>query len=524
MVSCRCGCCCCLCYISMGWVYSRTSAWRVGVLCFVGGLALWGTTQSGFDDGERGVESSIEQKSNHGGVGTTSLPTFYMHHILPLMLYPDQEEEYTIPWDVILEDFQTIVTQMMHLRHDDDDDERDVSMECTAIDLRSLTDKYQLLYFQDTDVHQSYCILMTISRRFPWGTVMVRPPLNSSIYHHHYNDSTTTTTTTNPRTPHHSLSIDCPHPLHDRGTGEMSIAIFQGTAAARSLVLAGAHRYALSARHHHQNNNHNNSTTKSPPPPPHQQQQQQSSSSSSCQGPTFAMSDAAHSIQTGFHVAVSAIDQYYYHHYHDSTGTTNKSHPENDDSSSNSYHDYYYTAIQFHGMGDTTCPGIDAYVTHGMANMSSSTTTTTTTTTTRNSSKNRHRPIEEDVLVQMQRLLVEKTTSLRNHTGGKTVILLPQDKNKRTRTKYPSYEDNHDNNIDDEKTEYYSCSMSGGSNLQGRLLNGVPPDQVCTHGATSVTGRFVHIEQKPWLRQEPLYPIWIEILNQIYHPPPPPPT
>ena len=61
------------------------------------------------------------------------------------MLYPDQEE-YTVPGDAILDDFQTILTQMMHLRHKD---ENDVSMECTTIDLRSLTDKYQHLYFHD---------------------------------------------------------------------------------------------------------------------------------------------------------------------------------------------------------------------------------------------------------------------------------------------------------------------------------------------------------------------------------------
>jgi hypothetical protein len=198
----------------------------------------------------------------------------------------------------------------------------------------------------------------------------------------------------------------------------MSIAIFQGTQA-RSLVIAGSYRYA--------------------------------SNQSSCQGPSFHISDAAHSQQTGFHAAVSAIFDYW-----------------------NDVNNGHYTAIQFHGMGGSTCPGVDAYLTHGSANA-------------------QELP-QEDELVQMQQMLVEKTILMNNETN-KTVILLPQDS-------LPPY------NV--------SCTMSGGSNLQGRLLNGVRPDQVCTQAASSVTRRFVHIEQKPWLRQRNMFPIWIDIINQIY--------
>ncbi len=242
---------------------------------------------------------------------------------------------------------------------------------------------------------------MTTSSDFPWGTVIVNPP---SFF-----DRSTL---------RKNLSIDCPHPIHDRYTGEMSIAIFQGTQA-RSLVIAGSYRYA--------------------------------SNQSSCQGPSFHISDAAHSQQTGFHAAVSAIFDYW-----------------------NDANNGHYTAIQFHGMGGNTCPGVDAYMTHGSANA-------------------QELP-QEDELVQMQQMLVEKIILMKNETD-KAVILLPQDS-------LPPY------NI--------SCTMSGGSNLQGRLLNGVRPDQVCTQGASSVTRRFVHIEQKPWLRQRNMFPIWIDIINQIY--------
>ena len=232
---------------------------------------------------------------------------------------------------VILDDFQTILTQMMHLRHKD---ENDLSMECTTIDLRSLTDKYELLYFHDTVVHQSYCIFMTVSRHFPWGTVIVWPPSPSTIDADNHSTTTKTTAPTpTTNTTYHLLSIDCPHPLHDRGTGEMSIAIFKGPNTARSLVLAGAHRNAA-VRHNH-------STHEEP----------------SCQGPTYAISDAAHSNQTGFHAAVMAIDQYHSTSYNKNYNNAVAEYHPKDYESNNTYH---YTVIQFHGMGDTTRPGVDA--------------------------------------------------------------------------------------------------------------------------------------------------------------------
>ena len=45
-----------------------------------------------------------------------------------------------------------------------------------------------------------------------------------------------------------------------------------------------------------------------------------------------------------------------------------------------------------------------------------------------------------------------------------------------------------------------SCSLNATDNTQGRLINGVLPQNVCTTAATSYNGRFIHIEQDPGFR------------------------
>ncbi|WP_437594688.1 hypothetical protein [Sorangium sp. So ce1000] len=44
------------------------------------------------------------------------------------------------------------------------------------------------------------------------------------------------------------------------------------------------------------------------------------------------------------------------------------------------------------------------------------------------------------------------------------------------------------------------CSLNATTNVQGRLLNGVPTSQVCGRAAASYSGRFLHIEQDPAFR------------------------
>ena len=58
-----------------------------------------------------------------------------------------------------------------------------------------------------------------------------------------------------------------------------------------------------------------------------------------------------------------------------------------------------------------------------------------------------------------------------------------------------------------------SCVLNGTTNTEGRLLNGVPVANCCTTAATSYSGRFIHIEQDPEMRQagdwiQPLIDTW----------------
>ena len=55
-------------------------------------------------------------------------------------------------------------------------------------------------------------------------------------------------------------------------------------------------------------------------------------------GPNYSEADAAHSTEHGFHAAVEATLAHY-----EGLGED-------------------YTAFQFHGMGESTCPGVDVYL------------------------------------------------------------------------------------------------------------------------------------------------------------------
>lgn len=133
-----------------------------------------------------------------------------------------------------------------------------------------------------------------------------------------------------------------------------------------------------------------------------------------------------------------------------------------------------FTSFQFHGMGTASCEGVDAYLTHGMASQST---------------------IPNDKLFIIWKKVMTHFSKMKNDT----LILLPQNG--------VLMPDNPMN---------FSCSMAGITNVQGRLLNGIPPDQICTTVATSVTGRFIHLEQKPWLRESTMLPTWIQVLNEAH--------
>ena len=333
---------------------------------------------------------SAEEKTISTIVHWRSLGQFYHERILAQ--FPRPGQDYHVPSFQVLHDMEQIVEKMMDLTADD------IWRQCSSIPLLSLKGMYEIGVLEDVEFNHRYCVLMTKSSNAPWGTVIVNPP-----------DAHAT---------RKNLTLDCPHPLHDENTGEQALAVFQGTNA-RSLVIAGVFRYA--------------------------------SNTTSCKGGNYKITDAAHSVQHGFHAAVSAIAKYFM---------------ENDAID--------FTAFQFHGMGPASCEGVDAYLTHGMASLPT---------------------IPNEKLFIIWKKMRTHFSQIKNDT----FILLPRNEV-----------------LTPENPMNVSCSMAGITNLQGRLLNGVSPDQICTTVATSVTGRFIHLEQKPWLREPMLLPLWVQVLNEAH--------
>ncbi len=139
---------------------------------------------------------------------------------------------------------------------------------------------------------------------------------------------------------------------------------------------------------------------------------------SSCQS-SFQIADVAHNTNLPFHWIASAMQA------EDSTRSVSA------------------TTLQFHGMGTSTCAGVDVYLTQGTGTLVMDT---------------------AGPLFALKSALASNLPLWQVTVPGDTP----------------------------------SCNLSGGSNVQGRLKNGVLPDQVCTVAAdaSAVSGRFIHIEQK----------------------------
>lgn len=199
------------------------------------------------------------------------------------------------------------------------------------------------------------------------------------------------------------LSIQAPHPIYDIATETQAMAVFKGVNA-RSFLLAGSHRDANPAR-------------------------------STCQ-PTSGEgeADAGHNDSSLFFIATQALFEYY-----NANGKA-------------------WTAIQFHGMGTSSCPGVDAFITYGFAIP----------------------PKPGDKILDLRANIAKR--------DPKWVITVPGDSP--------------------------VCNLTGGTNVEGRLLNNVSADQVCTIGATAYTGKFIHIEQKTNLRAA--IPDWIAAINATW--------
>lgn len=117
-----------------------------------------------------------------------------------------------------------------------------------------------------------------------------------------------------------------------------------------------------------------------------------------------------------------------------------------------------FTAFQFHGMDVSSCRGVSVYLTYG-------------TPIT---------PAVHDKIRELQSNLV-----LHNPTWA---VAIPGDS--------------------------LSCILHGSDNVQGRLLNGVVTNGVCTTDALTYTGKFLHVEQKTCCRNSN---DWIAAINETWH-------
>jgi hypothetical protein len=204
-----------------------------------------------------------------------------------------------------------------------------------------------------------------------------------------------------------NLSIDVPHPLHDSDTPAQGIAIFKGTNA-RTFAMAGAHRNAIDAPSPCINN------------------------------PDYKLADATHNAQHTFQATTQALNAHY------------------------AAEGQEYTALQFHGMGESTCADVDVYITHGTDQT----------------------PADGALIDQLK-----ENFSAAIPAPWNWLVAVPGDAP--------------------------GCNLNGISNVQGRLLNGVTEDSVCQIQAAGYSGHFVHIEQKKAARNDSVYAHWIAAINAL---------
>ncbi len=188
--------------------------------------------------------------------------------------------------------------------------------------------------------------------------------------------------------PQRELAIQIPHPLNDSNTPEQGASVFK-TTGARSFLLSGAHRNANDA-------------------------------TSSCQS-SYKEADAAHNVEHMFAPTTEATLDWY------------QTRQQGDE----------LVVIQFHGMGSSTCSGVDAYMTYGRPPGDGN-------------------PVAGDQILDLEAELEAAHPSW--------VVIVPG--------------------------ESPTCTLNATTNTQGRFLNGVAPGSVCGTAATSYSGRFIHIEQK----------------------------
>ena len=120
------------------------------------------------------------------------------------------------------------------------------------------------------------------------------------------------------------------------------------------------------------------------------------------------------------------------------------------------------TWIQWHGMGSSTCSGVDAFLSHGYSNSGSIYDQVTST-------------------AELMTASLDASTSYNVHTP---------------------------------RTD--GCSQLATTNVQGRLINGISEGSVCGSAASSaqINGKFLHIEQKIAVRQD--LDVWHQAIKDTF--------
>lgn len=121
------------------------------------------------------------------------------------------------------------------------------------------------------------------------------------------------------------------------------------------------------------------------------------------------------------------------------------------------YGDVDFTTIQFHGMGRNSCPGVAAYITEGL-NVA---------------------PAPWDKSARLKAAMLGETSNIN--------ITVPWD--------------------------VPPCLLTGATNTQGRVLNGVARGTECYSEARRSLGHFLHIEQKIDLRRSTFWETWASAIN-----------
>ncbi len=116
--------------------------------------------------------------------------------------------------------------------------------------------------------------------------------------------------------------------------------------------------------------------------------------------------------------------------------------------------------LQFHGLSYFDCKGVDVYMTYG----------------------SRTPPVPGDALLTLRDHLARQNASWTIRVPGETP----------------------------------TCGLHGSANIQGRLWNGVAPEHVCRTPATTLSKRFIYIEQAPGPYRDAAN--WIEALRATFAP------